>query len=174
VFNLPSTPWVWTPLILALVASAIAAGYAFRQGAKEQPVGESFFQGPGAANAGAVSTVLTLVPLLLSPEVRRDAPSASLLGAATLLFAVATFFGLWLYGGVAAAARKKEGDIVKVTVKPYLIAVQSVVVTFLIVGAGCFVVFVLVTPALGPSHDVAKSNSKVTILECTDDGCRRR
>jgi hypothetical protein len=49
-----------------------------------------------------------------------------------------------------------------------------VVVTFLIIGAGCFVVFVLVTPALGPSPEVSKSNSKVTILECTNDGCRRR
>jgi len=171
---LPPTPWAWSPLLIAFFASLIAAGYGYAKGEKEQTVGESFFAGPGLTNSGAISTILALIPLLISPEVRRDTPSASLLGAATLLFALATFLGQWLYASVAAAPRTQDGDLVKITVPPRLIAVQNVIITCLIVGAGCFLVFVLTTPMLGPPREAAKSNNTVTILECTNDGCRRR
>lgn len=159
---------------MALGLSVIAATYAFAGGGKSRTIGDSFFAGPGLTNSGAVSTILSLIPLLLSAEVRRDVPSASLLGAATLLFALTTFLGLWLYASVAAAPRVKDGELIKITVQPLLIGVQNIIITCLIVGAGCFLVFVLVTPMLGPTREPTKSGNRVTILECTDDGCRRR
>ena len=172
--NLPLTPWVWAPLLIAFGLSVIAGAYGLAGSGNDRTIGDSFFAGPGLTNSGALSTILALIPLLLSGEVRRDVPSASLLGAATLLFALTTFLGQWLYASVAAAPRVKDGELIKITVPPVLIAVQNVIITCLIVGAGCFLVFVVITPLLGPLHEVAKSNNKVTILECTDDGCRRR
>lgn len=174
VLNLLCNSWASTPLLIAVVVSFIAVCFGLQGGRGTRTVSGSFFEGPGLSNSAAVSTVISLLPLLLSGEVRRDPTSASLLGAATLLFAVTTFLGIWLYGGVAAAPHTKEGDLVKVTIPLYLIVVQNVIMSCLIVGAGCFLVFVLVTPILRPQPLAAKSNNSITILECTDVGCRRR
>ncbi|MDR3525595.1 MAG: hypothetical protein P4L66_16005 [Acetobacteraceae bacterium] len=153
--------------------SVLAACYGLKSGSgRTRTVSAGFFEGPGLTNSGAVSTVLSLIPLLLSADVRSEPKSVSLLGAATLVFALSTFLGLWLYGGVAAAPHATEGGVIKVTIPRRLIVVQNVIMSCLIVGAGCFLVFLLVTHSLVPPD--AKSNSKVTILECTDDNCRRR
>lgn len=173
--NLPSTPWLWTPLIAAVLVSVLACLFAYSEKAtKAAPriIARSFFEGPALTNSGAISTVLSMIPLLLSQDVRADPASASLLGAATLLFAITTFLGFWLYSAVAAAKRV-EPDLVSLP-SNRLIAVQGVVIYCMIVAAACFVAFILVTPLLKSVPGPEPKLPATFLLECSDAGCKPR
>jgi len=168
--NLVCTPWAWVPLILAVIISVIAVLFANAEPASPDApriVNVRFFQGPALTNSGAVSTVLAMLPILLSSDVREDTVSASLLGAATLLFSITTFLSVWLYSTVPA--QKQSGDALTLT-SNLLIIVQGVVVSCMLVAASCFVVFLLVTPLLGQARGHAPA-PKVVILKCTHSGC---
>ncbi len=170
--NLTATPWSWVPLCLAVVLSALAAWFANQTPASRagpRVLNIRFFQGPALTNSSAVSTVLSMLPILLSSDVREDTVSSSLLGVATLLFSLTTFLSVWLYSTVPA--QKQSGEAISLD-SNLLVIVQSIVVSCMLVAAGCFVVFLLVTPLLGQARDHAGSGApKVVFLKCTGAGC---
>ncbi|HEX3885850.1 MAG TPA: hypothetical protein VHW05_00025 [Phenylobacterium sp.] len=169
--HLERSLWSWVPLGLALLMSLGAAVAATLKPASAQApreVDKRFFEGPGLANSGAVSTVLAMLPLLLSAEVRQDNASASLLGVATLLFSITTFLGLWLYSAVAAQAVRRDGKMLLASNR--LIVIQGVVVSCMIVAVGCFIAFILVTPLLGQKRG-AQATPAAVFLKCSASGC---
>ncbi len=143
-----TSPWAWVPLVVALVMCGGSTFYAKPATATTgTKVSKKFFEGPGLTNSGAVSTVLSLLPLLLSDVVRGDPASTALLGVATLLFAFSTLLGVWLYSTVAA--RIDEND--KLAFDWRLNAIQGIIVWCMVVAAGCFLAFILFTPLLKPA-----------------------
>ena len=161
--------WAWGPLAIAAFISVVATLFALRGKKKNSHVPRSFFfNGPAFSNAGAASTLLALLPLMISEEVRADPVSASLLAAASLLFSAATFTGFWLYSTINA--QPVEANDMIVLKRPAWAAAQATVISLLIVGAGCFVAFVMFTNILGPSSVAADGGT--ILLECGDGGCK--
>lgn len=182
--------WGFTPLAIAALLTLVSALYSARSkpepaapaaqtggkpakaaAAKPLRVDKSFFEGPGLTNAGAVSTVLSLLPLLVAEEVSADPIGAPLLAAASLLFALSTFFGLWLYSMVAThpldGGSHTEGQA------RFLIGLQAAIVGWMVVGAGCFVVFIVASPALSPQPpDARPAPAAAMVLQCDAKGCK--
>lgn len=168
---LPVSLWAWAPLGLAALMSLLAASFAWAKPASvtsPRVIYRRFFEGPGLTNSGTVATFLSMLPILLSSEVREDIASASLLGAATLLFSLTTLLGLWLYSTVAAR-KVRKGQTLQLT-SNHLIAVQGVIISCMMVAVGCFIAFILITPLLGARPSPAPTPSAVH-LKCDRRGC---
>jgi hypothetical protein len=144
-------PWFWAPLAGGIGLAVLVAIYAHAHNKSRCPlnVRESFFNGPARNWAGAGGTALTLLPILLSAEIRVDPTSASLLGAAALLFALSTVLGFRLYTSVHSLP-KPDDKSVRIT-SPRLIVEQGIVYTLIITALVCVVLFLFYSPVLGGS-----------------------
>lgn len=146
-----SSPWFWVPIAVGVglaFISAVAA-YVYNHEKGQRPVHQDFFQGPVRNGASAAGTVIALLPIILSEDIRGDEISGSLLAATTILFLASMLIGLWLYTCIAAL-RKPNPNSVEVTW--FWIAIQGVIFSFQALAVASLIAFVLFSPILSSAY----------------------
>lgn len=146
-YYLESTGWAWWPISAAALLSAVffILGLHYNR-ARPLRLKKTYFEGPAFANASTISTLLAILPILLSDEIRADTVSASLLGVAALLFTVSTFLSLWLYTTVLA---KEETNGLITLDSALLVGLQGIIIACMMVAVLCFMTFIFATRVLG-------------------------
>lgn len=142
--------WFWGTLLVGMalsLASAVAA-YTYNKNKGKRDINETYFSGPAKSHLTSLGIGIPLAPILLSEEVQVDVPSLCLLSASALLMLFASALGLWLYSVVQALPRPRNGAV---TINsPVLIAAQGVILSWLLTAIIAIIVFLFVSPILGP------------------------
>ncbi len=147
-----SNPWFWAPMLGGFILAVIFMAAAYYYNAEQCPrtIPEKFFSDNpirSLALAGG-GTALSLVPIILSDEIRKDAMSLSLMSASTLMFLLSMLVGLWLYAGTRSLPSPSANAVTIQT--PFWIALQGGIFAFLVTAILTFGIFVLFSPALAP------------------------
>lgn len=151
-----SSLWFWGPIIGAILLAVIFVVAAYRYNARKCPrtISENFFNGPvrnWVVSGGGAA--ISLLPIILSAEIRKDPVSLSILGAAAVLFLVSMIVGLWLYTSVQSLQSPQQGAVI--IPSPFWVAVQGAVFAWLIVAIVSLLLFVVFSPVLGPNSGMS-------------------